>query len=85
MQNVVADIWPYVLTALISVFGTYFAAVHKLKERVAVLELKAENLQKRVDSHSTKYDDILKGVMEIKESIAMINATLSIINKETGK
>lgn len=81
MGNVANELMPYIITVLISVFGTYFSLIHKLKERVAVLEIQCDSMKKRVDSHSGKIDDILDGINEIKVSIAKINTTLSIIDK----
>ncbi len=76
MGHVATDLWPYVVTAIISIFGTYFSLIQKLKERVAVLESKCENMEKRVDSHSGKIDDILEGINEIKITITRISSKL---------
>lgn len=88
MSAVANELWPYIITVLISVFGTYFALIHKLKDdvhnaekRIAVLEVLAESLKNRVDSHSGKIDEILEGINEIKVNVAKINTTLSIIDK----
>lgn len=81
MGNVASDLWPYIVTAIITAIGTYVGAIHALKVRVAVLEHKCENLQKRVDSHSGKIDQILEGINEIKVAIVKINTTLSIVEK----
>lgn len=79
MQSLASDLAPFLVTALLTAIGTYLGYIHKLKERVAVLEHKTESLQKRLDSHSTKIDDILEGVNEIKITIAEIKATLNIV------
>jgi peptidoglycan hydrolase CwlO-like protein len=88
MSAVANELWPYIITVLISVFGTYFTLIHKLKDevfnaekRIAVLEVQAESLKNRVDSHSGKIDEILEGINEIKVNVAKINTTLSIIDK----
>ena len=88
MGNVANDLWPYIITVLISVFGTYFTLIHKLKDdlnqleqRTAVLEELPESLKNRVDSHSGKIDEILDGINDIKVNIAKINTTLCIIDK----
>lgn len=92
MGTLATDLWPYVVTALISVFGTYFGAVHSLKTRVAVLEEKVNRLQERVDSHSKKTDAIMNTIIEFKDEIskqlgqiavdiAKINTTLNIVGK----
>ena len=92
MGTLATDLWPYVVTTLISVFGTYFGSVHSLKTRVAVLEEKVKRLQDRVDSHSKRTDDILNTLGELKNEvskqlgqiavdIAKINTTLNIVGK----
>ena len=92
MGTLASDLWPFVVTALISVFGTYFGAVHSLRTRVAVLEEKVMCLQERVESHSKKTDDILKTINGFKDEIskqlgqiavdiAKINTTLNIVGK----
>lgn len=88
MSAVANELWPYIITVLISVFGTYFTLIHKLKDdvhnaekRIAVLEVQADSLKNRVDSHSGKIDEILEGINEIKVNVAKINTTLSIIDK----
>ena len=88
MENITSQLWPYLITILISVFGTYFTLIHKLKDnlhnveqRTAVLEVIAESLKNRVDSHSGKIDEILDGINDIKVNIAKINTTLCIIDK----
>ena len=88
MESITSQLWPYILTILISVFGTYFTLIHKLKDnihnvekRTAVLEVLTESLKNRVDSHSGKIDEILAGINDIKVNIAKINTTLCIIDK----
>ena len=82
MNTLAADIWPYILTAVLTAVGTYMGAIHQLKERVAVMENEMDNLQKRVDSHSGKIDDILDGINDIKVKIMEISTTLNIVKPE---
>lgn len=92
MEEVMKDIWPMLLTALLTAIGTYVGFIHKLRVKVAVMEEKVERLQKRVDSHSKKTDDILHTISEFKDEIskqlgqiavdiAKINTTLNIVGK----
>ena len=92
MNQLMTEIWPYLLTAVITAIGTYVGAIHRLRVKVAVLEHKVERLEKRVDSHSKKTDDILTALGDFKQEvsnklneiavdIAKINTTLSIIDK----
>ncbi len=73
MNALLSDIWPFLLTALITAVGGYVGYIHNLKVRVAVLEKTIEdligtieNMQKRMDSHSKKQDDILDSVNALK-------------------
>lgn len=92
MQSVMSDIWPMLVTAIITGIGTYAGFIHKLRIKIAVMEEKVELLQKRVDSHSKKTDDILQTIGEFKDEIskqlgqiavdiAKINTTLNIVGK----
>ena len=82
------DIWPFLLTALITAVAGYIGYIHTLKTRVAVLEKTIEDLmktiesmQKRMDSHSKKQDDILNCVnamkLEVLKQIGAMNTSMS--------
>lgn len=90
MNNVMTDIWPFLLTAAITAIAGYVGYIHTLKTRVAVLEKTIENLsktiesmQKRMDSHSKKQDDILTSVntmrFEVLKQIGSINTQMGIL------
>lgn len=38
MGEIMNQIWPYLLTAMVTAVGTYIGAIHKLRIKVAVLE-----------------------------------------------
>ena len=59
MNNLMTDIWPYLLPALIAGIAGLTGWVHNLRTRVAILEKTVENQQKRIDSHSSKQDGLL--------------------------
>ena len=90
MNHVVVDIWPMVLTALLTAVGTYVGFIHRLRIRVATLQVEVDELKRRVEGHSKKQDDILAAVhgiqtdmndklSKIAVDIAKINTTLTII------
>ena len=92
MEEVMIDIWPMLVTAILTGIGTYVGFIHKLRVKVAVMEEKVDRLQKRVDSHSKKTDDIINTIGDFKEEIskqlsqiavdiAKINTTLNIVGK----
>lgn len=59
MNNLMIDLWPYLLPALIAGIVGLVGWVHNLRTRVAILERTVENQQKRIDSHSMKQDGLL--------------------------
>lgn len=93
MSNIAIEIWPYMLTALISAIGFYIGFVHKLKIEVAVLKKTVEDMQttlasvqKRQDSHSKKQDDILESITDMKlEMVKLVNNMSTNFNKQLGE
>lgn len=92
MQSVMNDIWPLLITAVLTGIGTYIGFIHKLRIKVAVMESEVKRLQERVNSHSKKTDEILNTIGEFKDEIskqlgqiavdiAKINTTLNIVGK----
>lgn len=79
MNQIATDLWPFFVTAVVTMAGTYIGAIHSLRLKVVVLEQKVENLQKRVDSHSQKTDDLLDSINKFKLEI---NSQLSNISNE---
>lgn len=95
MGEVMNDIWPMLVTAVITGIGTYVGFIHKLRVKVAVMEEKVERLQARVDSHSKKTDDIIHALGDFKDEIvrqlgeiavdiAKINTTLNIVDRDSA-
>ena len=59
MNNLMMDLWPYLLPALIAGIVGLVGWVHNLRTRVAILEKTVDNQQKRIDRHSAKQDGLL--------------------------
>lgn len=59
MNNLVIELWPYLLPVLIAGIVGLVGWVHNLRTRVAILEKTVESQQKRIDSHSNKQDGLL--------------------------
>lgn len=59
MNNLVVELWPYVLPVLLAGIVALVGWVHNLRTRVAILEKTVEQQQKRIDSHSIKQDGLL--------------------------
>lgn len=73
MNQLITDLWPYLMTGLIAVVGWQFRESHAIKVRVAVLEQTIEDLMKtiesiqhRQDSHSRKQDEIVSLITSFK-------------------
>lgn len=93
MQSVAIDIWPYILSAVISAVGMYVGYIHQLKLEVAVLKKTLEEqqktidgMQKRIDSHSKKQDTILESIntfkIEMIEKIGDLAAELGSLSSD---
>ena len=73
MSQIIADLWPYLMTGLLGVIGWQWKDGHSTKIRVAVMERTIEDLQKTVEnvvnrqnSQSKKQDDILNLISDFK-------------------
>lgn len=69
MNNLMTDIWPYLLPALIAGIAGLIGWVHNLRTRVAILERTVENQQKRIDSHSVKQDSMLDKMNSLEKKM----------------
>ena len=87
-MDVISNLQPILTTALVGVIIAYARYVNTLKTRVAVLEKTIENLlstvdsmQKRLDSHSKKQDEIYNTLTGMKvdmvKEMGMITASVS--------
>jgi len=90
MNQVAVDIWPMLITAILTALGTYIGFIHRLRIKVSVLDVEVKELKRRVEGHSKKQDDILTAINGIQTDmndklnkiaidIAKINTTLTII------
>ena len=77
MNSVMMDIWPYLLPALLAGIAGLVGWVHNLRTRVAILEKMMENLQKRMDSHSKKQDEILDKMNSMDRELMRQMSSLS--------
>lgn len=77
MNSVMVDIWPYLLPVLLAGIAGLVGWVHNLRTRVAILEKMTENLQKRMDSHSKKQDEILDKMNSMDRELMRQMSSLS--------
>lgn len=83
----ISDLWP-LLTIIVPIIVLYFDYIQQLRIRVAVLEQANEdmqktliNMQKRMDNHSKKQDDILEAIASLKvELVRQMAATEKQVN-----
>ena len=88
MNQVVIDIWPMVVTALLTAVGTYVGFILRLRikvaameERVTKVEEEVKRVDRRVDKKSEQFDKIQKNLSVIREEIVRI-ATFLDMNKK---
>ena len=68
MNNLVIELWPYLLPLLLAGIVGLVGWVHNLRTRVAILEKTVEQQQKRIDSHSTKQDGLLDKINTLEKN-----------------
>lgn len=80
------DIWPMVVSAILTAIGTYVGFIHKLRVKVVVLENKMDKVEsevkrvdRRVDRKSEQFDKIQEDISDIREKLARIAAVLDIV------
>lgn len=73
MNQVITDLWPYLIPALLAVVGWQWKEAHSLRLKVVVLEKTIEDIQKEIDSmkkrqdsHSKKQDEIVTLITDLK-------------------
>lgn len=76
MNQVMIDIWPYLIVPLIGAIGWLFREVYIMKTKVAVIEKSIDGLQDtmkgmqdRLDSHSKKQDAILDRISSMEKEL----------------
>lgn len=93
MNTVFNELLPYILTAVIPAVGLYIGYIHQLRTKMAVVEKTLEtlqrnqdNMQKRMDSHSKKQDEILDAIaslkVEVVKQLAETEKHINIITTE---
>lgn len=93
MDTLFTEIWPYLLTAAVPTIGLYIGYIHQLRLKMAVVEKTLEtlqrnqdNMQKRMDSHSKKQDEILAAIsamkLELVKQLADTEKHISALSKE---
>ena len=69
MNQVAVDIWPMLITAILTALGTYIGFIHRLRIKVSVLDVEVKELKRRVEGHSRKQDDILTAINGIQQDM----------------
>lgn len=67
MNNLMIDIWPYLMPVLFAGIAGTIGWVHNLRTRVAILERMVDSQQKRIDSHSSKQDGLLDKINSMEK------------------
>jgi len=93
MEQILSQIWPPLLGALLTAIGLYAGYIRKLVVDVAVLEKEVENQQnvinnmtKRLDAHSKKQDEVLSTLNQMKielvEKIGQMNIGIATLTSD---
>lgn len=69
MNQVMIDLWPYLIVPVIGAIGWLFREVFLLKTKATICEKSVESMQKRLDSHSQKQDDILNRINTMEKEV----------------
>ena len=86
MNQVMNDIWPILLGAIVSAIGLYVGIINKMRSQISILEEKAKRLEQRQDNHSKKNDDILNLIsafkLEMVEKIGQVSVQMGKIQSD---
>lgn len=93
MEDFIIKILIVVITASVSAVGLYIGYIHQLKLDAAVLKSRCdelqkdlENMQKRVDSHSRKNDEIMEKISsfekEVLKQMGNMGASISSLSSD---
>lgn len=69
MNQVMTDLWPYLIVPLIGAIGWLFREIFVLKTKTAVVEGAIKSMQSRLDSHSKKQDAILDRIGSMEKEV----------------
>ena len=69
MNQVMTDIWPYLIVPVIGAIGWIFREIFLLKAKTEVFEKSITSMQNRLDSHSKKQDDILDRISSMEKEV----------------
>ena len=69
MNQVMTDIWPYLVAPVIAAIAWLFREVFLLKTQATVFEKAINSMQSRLDSHSKKQDDILDKMSSMEKEV----------------
>ena len=67
MNQVMIDLWPYLVVPILGAVGWLFREVFLLKTKTTVVEKSITSMQNRLDSHSKKQDDILDRISSMEK------------------
>lgn len=93
MNQLVVDIWPYVVSAILAGIATWMAQLmrgnHKivvkqsvLEERIVKTENEIERLDKRIDHKGAQFESIQKEVEGVRTDLAEIKGDIKALTTE---
>ena len=69
MNQVMIDLWPYLIGPVILAIGWLFREVFLLKTKTTIAEKALASMQSRLDSHSKKQDAILERISSMEKEV----------------
>ena len=86
MNQVMNDIWPILLGAIVSAIGLYVGIINKMRSQISILEEKVKRLEQRQDNHSKKNDEIVNLIsafkLEMVEKIGQVSVQMGKIQSD---
>lgn len=76
MNQVMIDLWPYLVVPILGAVGWLFREVFLLKTKTTVVEKSITSMQNRLDSHSKKQDDILDRISSMEKEVLKETGTV---------
>ena len=69
MNQVMMDIWPYLIASVAGAIGWLFREIYVMKANMKVLENTYKDMKSRLDSHSKKQDEFLEKMSQMEKEM----------------
>lgn len=76
MNQVMTDIWPYLIASIAGAVGWLFREIYLMKANMKVLEKTYNDMKKRLDAHSQKQDEFLEKMNSMEKEVLKMMGTV---------